>query len=179
MGKYTDIARSLPPDAAETLPPVQERRDAEARATRPPVPVHIPADTPETDAVTRQRWGRTPRGRVAIDTALQPLPDGLAGLLERHMKAQPAEVHHWIEDHAARYARRGPGLTFPACLAVARLDLLLWQWEAVLAPPDRTTRFARIQEAVHKLREIEALFYHHHETEEAAEEEARQEIEQP
>jgi len=155
MGKYTDIARSLPPDAADSLPPVQERRDAEAGTARPSV-CYPPADTPEADAVTRQRWGRTPRGRVATDTALAPLPDGLAELLERHFKAQPAEVHHWIEDHAARYSRRSPRLTFPACLAEARLDLLLWQWEAVLSA-GQATRAERTREAAVKLRALETL----------------------
>lgn len=156
MGKYTDIARSLPPDAADNPPPVQERQDAEAGTKRPPA-CYVPAATPEVDAVTRQRWGRTPRGRVATDTAGAPLPDGLAGLLERHMKAQPADVHLWIEDHAARYARRSPRLTFPACLAEARLDLLLWQWEAVLAPAGQATRAERTREAAVKLRALETL----------------------
>jgi hypothetical protein len=155
MGKYTDIARSLPPDAADSLPPVQERREAEAATAHPPG-CYPPADTPEADAVTRQRWGRMPRGRVAPDPAPIPLPDGLAGLLERHMKAQPAEVHHWIEDQAARYARRFPRLTFPACLDEARLDLLLFQWEAVLSA-GQATRAERAREATVKLRALETL----------------------
>lgn len=112
----------------------------------------------ESGVADRQRWGLPPVEEIPLATMTPPLRPADVALLTAHLKRQPPDVWQWIEDQAGRYAQRDNRRPFPDSLLAAMLDALLWQWEGTssLTPPDRASRYDRVQEAARKLRDLEA-----------------------
>ena len=107
----------------------------------------------EPDVIARQRWGRPPDVEIPLSLLKPILSDRDTELVTEHIARQSAEVVRWVCDQANRYDVSASHWQPPAARELAAmLDCLLWQWAHVLAPPERATRFDRIQEAVRKLR---------------------------
>jgi len=116
----------------------------------------------ESRVADRQRWGLPPGEEIPLATLTPTLRPADVDLLTAHMKRQPPAVWQWIEDQAGRYAQRDTRRPRPDAFLAAALDCLLWQWAelASLPPPDRASRYDRIQEAVKLLRSIEEADRH-------------------
>lgn len=128
----------------------------------------------EPDVIARQRWGRPPDVEIPLSLLKPILSDRDTELVTEHTARQPAEVVRWVCQQANRYDVSASHWQPPAVRELAAmLDCLLWQWEQVLTPPARASRYDRVQEAVRKVRDLEeaARYFTEHQPAPAGEKE--------
>jgi len=111
----------------------------------------------ESPNANPQRWSVPPDAEIPLATITPTLRPDDAELVTIHLKRQSPDVWKWIEAQADRYTRRDTRQPRSAAELEAALDCLLWQWEvlASVPPPDRASRYDRIQSAVKLLRSLE------------------------
>jgi len=63
----------------------------------------------------------------------------------------------WVCVQADRYDVASSKWQPPAVRELAAmLDVILWQWEKILSPPQNASRYDRVQESIRRLRDLHA-----------------------
>jgi len=117
----------------------------------------ILAELREPDVIARQRYGRPPDCEIPLAVLKPVLSDRDVELVADFITRQPPAVVRWVCVQADRYDVAASKWQPPAVRELAAmLDVILWQWEQVLTPPQKASRYDRVQESIRRLRDLHA-----------------------